>query len=389
VKIVSRLQDNRISAVNILIEMSLGEYADLVRTNLDKNEYQRKRVSSSQTVYSLLRADMLVGCVIPPVVLALNSDVNALAGESDLEVEQKIISGADNLVILDGLQRTHTILDLLEESADFVDDNGEVVRERKLRVEVYLGLNRLGILYRMLTLNTGQTPMSLRQQIEMLYMDYQDTSLGGGDVELLREAEGRNVSKLHQYNFKDVVEGFNSYLNRDASPIDRAGILENIRSLEKLSKENQDTEIFEEYVEVLDAFISRVYDLCGETQLPSGVIQDTTPFGKSVLLVFKKPQAMSGIGAALGKFIDREIIESLQTALEIIPQIRVEDPEDFLTAINDAMYWIKNYSSKIGTAQRSFFTFYFRELLNDDTDSYLDLTASATSALRKYQDQNA
>lgn len=40
--------------------------------------------------------------------------------------------------------------------------------ENKL-VEIYFKINRFGNLYRMLTLNTGQTPMSLRHQIEILY----------------------------------------------------------------------------------------------------------------------------------------------------------------------------------------------------------------------------
>jgi hypothetical protein len=38
----------------------------------------------------------------------------------------------------------------------------------------------------MLTLNTGQTPMSLRQQIEMLYFDYLDNA-GLPNVKFVRE----------------------------------------------------------------------------------------------------------------------------------------------------------------------------------------------------------
>ncbi|WP_269997960.1 hypothetical protein [Arthrobacter sp. B2a2-09] len=354
--------------------------------NLGKNEFQRRRVSSSKTVYSLLKDDMRRGCVIPPLVLALTEAGQGVTGLDDIELEALIINNASRLVILDGLQRTHTIIDLLQEVARVPDNGGEFPEEdTPVRVEIYLGLNRLGILYRMLTLNTGQTPMSLRQQIEMLYLDYQDLDPG---IQLVKEADNRMATKLHEYNFKDVVEGFNAYLNRDELPIDRAGLLENIRSLEKLSKENQDSDIFRKYVTTLDRFTSHAVSLAGEAQLSPEQLEDVSPFGRNTAQIFKKPQAMSGLGSALGKLIDRGVLESLDHATRVIPKIHLDDGEDFLLEINRSLTWLKNNTSKIGNAQRTFFTYYFREILNQDTDSYLDMRAAAESALRKYQDQN-
>ena len=80
----------------------------------------------------------------------------------------------------------------------------------KLRIELYLGINKFGILYRMLTLNTGQTPMSVRHQIEMLYQDYLTHDIEG--IKVLREVDENNNNELGTYNFKSVIEGFNSYL---------------------------------------------------------------------------------------------------------------------------------------------------------------------------------
>ena len=384
-KVISKLHDNRISAWNVLVEIDTGDYAELVKDNLRNNEFQRKRVSSSKTVYSLLKADLLTGCVIPPVVLALNSNV----GDSNLEnLEDLIVSHSDGLVILDGLQRTHTILDLLEELKKSGSDELEKVERAPLRVEVYIGLNRLGILYRMLTLNTGQTPMSLRQQIEMLYSDYIGADLDGA-VQLIRESDGKYATGLHDYVFKDVVEGFNAYLNRDELPFDRTGLLENIRSLEKLSKENSDSEIFKKYLAVLDTFMTRVVAECGEAELAPDWQEDkATPFGKNVTQVFKKAQAMSGLGAALGKLMDRDILSSLDESLGLVGRVSVENPDEFLVKINSSLDWLKNNTSKIGNAQRNFFTFFFRDLLNEESDGFLSLDDSAESALRKYQDQN-
>lgn len=385
-KIISKLRDNRINASNVLLEMGLAEYADLVKANLKNNEFQRKRVSSSKTVYSLLKSDLSTGCVIPPVVLALNSEVGH-HGSDGTPIDEKLIEdNSENIVILDGLQRTYTILDLLAELNDSPEERTRVA-DSKLRVEVYIGLNRLGILYRMLTLNTGQTPMSLRQQIEMLYSDYIGANVG--EIELVRESDGRYAKQENQYVFKDVVEGFNAYLNRDELPFDRSGLLENIRSLEKLSKLNQNTEIFEEYVGILDAFIRRANDQVGDTKLPDGWAEENaTPFGRTVSQVFKKAQAMSGLGAAIGKHIDRHVLSGLDQARERVQLVVSEAPEEFLSEINGSLDWLKNNTTKIGNAQRNYFTFFFRDLLNDESDTYLNLEESATSALRKYQDQN-
>lgn len=387
-KVASQLHDARINAKNVLLDITIAEYEVLVKGVLQNNEFQRKRVRSSKTVYSLLRSDLLIGCVIPPVVLALNSDVALTDFANDEEVADTISDNAESLVILDGLQRTHTIIDLLHDLRREGDETQvKKVEESKIRVEVYIGLNRLGILYRMLTLNTGQTPMSLRQQIEILYLDYIDTNVNG--VELIREAEGRTASKINQFNFKDVVEGFNAYLDRDELPIDKANILENINSLEKLSKENKSTELFEKYLEAISLLVATVADLCEGAELSADYLErNGSPFGKSVTQIFKRPQAMSGLGAALGKLIDFEVIDSVDEAILSIKKLEVDSADEFLEEMNNSLDWLKNNTTKIGNAQRTFFSFYFRDLLNRDSDSYADLLRASKTALRKYQSQN-
>lgn len=387
-KIASHLYDARIHASNVLVEMSISEYENLIKNVLRNNIFQRKRVRSSKTVYALLKHDLMRECVIPPVVLALTSGAEEYNKETEEDLILQIQKNSDHLVILDGLQRTHTILELLEELRSSNDEAGiRKLENAKLRVEIYIGLNRLGILYRMLTLNTGQTPMSLRQQIEILYLDYLGTSIEG--VELIREADGKAASKPNQYNFKDVIEGFNAYLDRDELPIDKADILENINSLEKLSKENQSSELFEKYLKALNLFTLKAVKLCGSAELKEEYLEkNSSPFGRGAIQIFKKPQAMSGFGAAVGKLIDFKIISDIDEVIEIIDEIEVEDAEEFLEEINNSLDWLKNNTSKIGNAQRTFFSFYFRDIFNKDTDSFKDLTEAAKSALRKYQSQN-
>ncbi|WP_200946318.1 hypothetical protein [Rhodanobacter sp. Root480] len=388
IKAVSVLKDLRINAYNVLFEVSIERYRELTRDVLRKNEFQRKRVRSSKTVYSLLRSDLQRQCVIPPIVLAVTTEIEGLAATDHAGFENLLTVNSDHLVILDGLQRTYTILDLLSDLENSNDD--AVLREvlgSKIRVEVYFGINRLGILYRMLTLNTGQTPMSLRQQIEILYLDYLGARPDG--VELIREADGRVAVGERQFNFKDVVEGFNSYLDRDELPIEKSDILENINSLEKLSKENQNTELFEKYVEALSYFVARVNGLAAGAELGEDYLEvNPSPFGRNMLQVFKKPQAFSGFGAAIGRLIDVEAVRSFDDVIIQIRDLEMDSPIEVLEEINNSLNWLKDNTKKIGNAQRSFFSYFFRDLFNSESDGYRDALACARSALRKYQGQN-
>lgn len=384
-KAVSCLKDSRIGAYNVLFEVTIGQYVELVSPVLRKNEFQRRRVSSSKTVYSLLRHDLKRECVIPPVVLALTAQEGSFGDGNLGQFESFLAEHKESLVILDGLQRTYTILDLVNDLKGRGDIEGlEEVLAFKLRMEIYFGINRLGILYRMLTLNTGQTPMSLRQQIEILYLDYLNIEIDG--VELIRETQAKSATGKGQYNFKDVVEGFNAYLERDELPIDKADILENINSLEKLSRENQSTELFERYVSAYSKFID-VVDSVGVELDEQYLEGNSSPFGRTPIQVFKKPQALSGYGAAIGKLIDFNLIADFDEVLVVVNKINPHD-SNFLEEVNDSLEWLKNNAKKIGNAQRSFFCFYFRELLNKEGDAFLDLSEASRVALRKYQAQN-
>lgn len=386
-KVVSDLYDGRINSTNLLIELTIDEYLNLARDILHKNEFQRRRVKASRTIYSLLRADLQRGCIIPPVVLALTSDLDNTRPDKE-HFDTYLEMHKQHLVILDGLQRTWSMLDLIDELEYQGDDESiSKLLAHKIRAEFYIGLNRIGILYRMLTLNTGQTPMSLRQQIEILYLDYADASIDG--IQLVREAEDRQITRVEQYRFSDVIEGFNSYLDRNESPIDRTDLLENIQSLEKLSKENSDTDLFRGYLRAWHAFMTSMLALCGETSVsPDFQQQFGDPFGKNVQQVFKKAQALSGFGAAIGKLKDFGLIQDFDSVVNAVQGININDAVLFMDRINRNMDWIKNNTKKIGSAQRSYFQYLFREILNRESDNYLKPEIAADAALRKYQTQN-
>lgn len=381
--------DSRINATNFLVQLTIKEYLAIADKALQNNEYQRRRVKSASTVYALLKEDILKGCLIPPIVLGLPT----VPGVKDLSldsIEKLLVENADHILILDGLQRTYTLIDLRAELLYRGDESTlERILQQPLRVEAYVGINRIGILYRMLTLNTGQTPMSLRQQIEMLYIDFARIPING--VTIIREADDDSPKNLGEYSFRSIIDGFNSYLERNELPFDRFDILENIKSLEKLSLENQDVNLFEEMTKCYDLFV-RTVDRLTESKVFSSEDLEISgqTFGKDARRIFIKSQAITGFGSAIGKLKDYEAISGFADVSKFIAGI--SSSTDASTAIEmllKTLEKIRLSSKKIGNSQRLYFHFFFRELFNPLGDSYLDLEKSVNNAFQKYQVQVA
>lgn len=374
------IQDQRISSTNYMLEFSLKEYYDLSKDILTNNEYQRRRVKSSSTVYSLLREDLKRGCLMPPIVLALATDT-AL---SEKELPVCIEKNKDRLIILDGLQRSFTIKGLIEDIIKSNDEDSKKCFDNILRAEIYVGINKLGILYRMLTLNTGQTPMTTRHQIEMIYSDYIETEVDG--VRLLRETDNVSPKTLGEYKFQDVIEGFTSFIQRDFLTLERTDILESIKSLEKLSIVGDSSRLFEDFVASYHSFVKKLHDTYPERILqPDEEAELSSLFGADVVAIFKKSQPLTGFGAAIGRLIDFECIESVGSLQRIIEDIKVNTIEDGLAEMLKYLSQVRDVAKKIGNDQRLYFNFFFKALFDRDLETYGDLEKAAKKAFQSYQ----
>ena len=378
-QIKSILEDKKVSAKSVLIELSIRDYLDLAKKIYRKNNFQRRRVRSSRTVYSLLKTDILQGCVIPPVVLAYTKP----SGTLEAGLNDAISNDSDHFVLLDGLQRSLTLMDIESETAG----NPEVQRnflDRLMRCEIYEGINKIGILYRMLTLNTGQTPMSVRHQIEIMYQDYLDVSIDG--ITLVREADARRARQPKFYNFRDVIEGLNSYLERSESPLDRGDILDNISSLESLAKENDRHDVFKDFLIAWNKLIQKIasFDLRYPNEEPiDGGEEAANPmvWGSTGIQLFKRAQAISGFGAAIGMLRDEDGTTSFST-LDIDHLIVGADSEEFMLQFNELMQTLNGRAKRIGNAQRLFFRQFFKMLFWAESGAYLDMTRALNEGFK-------
>lgn len=373
------IHDGRINSTNILVELSLIEYYELSHNILKNNEYQRKRVKGARSVYSLLKDDLQRGCLFPPIVLALSKNLDF--NRTD-DIAHQLNDSKSELVILDGLQRSYTIKDLIEENKD--SNPLPDFFNHKIRVEIYCGINKLGILYRMLTLNTGQTPMSTRHQIEMIYSDYLNNGIEG--IIFIKETDSRLPQSYGEFKFRDVIEGFTSFLERDYLTLERTEILDRIKSLEKLAHVDPNNELFEDFVKCYSILINKIITNVGDWD-SSSVAETITkaPYGRNIVSIFSKSQTLTGFGAAIGKLIDLKSFESSTELKELVQKNDIDCQEEDIDILIKSLDFVASNAKKIGNDQRMFFYHFFKALLDKESDNFLCFGNSVERAMRQYE----
>ena len=370
------INDSRIGCKNFLLEMSIKEYYSIAQNILKNNEYQRRRVKSSSTVYSLLKDDLRLGCIMPPIVLALTQEVN-----SGDDVREIIKLHKDQIIILDGLQRSYTIRDLVKEIGENLQEVDSL--SNPIRIELYSGINKFGILYRMLTYNTGQTQMSTRHQIEIIYSDYIGKEKDG--IRFIREIDDATPRKLGEYKFRDMVDGFTSYLERDYLSIERIDILNSIKSLQELTKEDPKAEIFDVFTNCYHGIILKLNELAGNWTPNKEELGLERVFASNVVSMFNKSQPLTGFGAAIGKLIDQKTYEKIDAIHDRIKDSNPTEVRAGLDLLIDKMDVVRNNAKKIGNDQRLFFFHFFRGLLDQEAESFMNVKFAVEYAYRQYE----
>lgn len=374
------IYDKKINSYDFMLDMTLAEYYDMCAEILKNNIYQRRRVKSSRSIYSTLREDLKIGCVMPPVVLALSIDV-----EKDADICDVITKNKTSLIILDGLQRSYTLIDVVDSlNADELSmADRESILSNRIRVELYTGINKIGVLYRMLTLNTGQTRMSTRHQIEIIYSDYIKTNNLG--VKLLTELDDVSPKNVGEYKFRDVVDGYTSYIDRDYLTLDRDDILDTVKSLETLTKDTQGAQTFEKFIVSYNKLIVSINKMALDWQ-GKELSNGKSPFAKNVVSLFNKSQTLTGFGAAIGKLIDLESVKTISSVVESIPTMEHVSICEGLDQMMLDLEVVKSNAKKIGNDQRMYFFFFFRAFLDKEReDCYFNMPGAVKYAMNQYR----
>ena len=371
------IHDSRIESDNYLFQITIGDYYDLMKTSLFENIYQRKRVQNSKSIYALLKSDITMGCVMPPIVLALDSNLNE---NKDILVQLK--EAEKKPIILDGLQRSLSICDLLQEEPE----NRDLIRSRPIRIELYTNLSRIWLLYRMLTLNTGQTQMSTRHQIEIIYSDYKDNCNVPG-VTLIPQVANDSPTELGEYNFRDIIDGFTSYVQMDYLRIDRLDILENVKDLKRLAGMNSDSDLFNSFLDAYNSMVLFLNQNISKNDLDSiidSIKFSKDPFGNTIAKMFNKSQTLTGFGAAIAKLRQLGDITDFSELKNLVQHIDIDSIYPGIYTILKDLDKIRQLAKKIGNDQRFYFYHLFRSLFSRDNEDH-SLEYAAQKAYGQYE----
>jgi hypothetical protein len=164
--------------------------------------------------YSRLEDDIIRGCVMPPITIAL-IDPSSSQGRVQTEIEEYISQNIGSAFVLDGIQRLNTLRRASIKNG--FDAN------RSIHVNFIISSSRDKLLYRMITLNNGQKPMSARHQIDVLADAFFD--FDGVDLKLVAEKGKGRVRAPESFKKADFIKGYVAYLSGSVN-VDNQKIIE-------------------------------------------------------------------------------------------------------------------------------------------------------------------
>ncbi len=163
-KHINLLRDRRINRLSESIITTIGEYMKWVYTCGEANKLTEQRpqlnTRSANMIRRRLVEDLKQGAIIPPIVIGLST-------EADLEyidghnVEKLINDCLSNGTVIDGMQRSAALREALSQCHG--------ISHNPIRIDFWIANGTTALIYRMLVLNTGQTPWDIKRQMEVIY----------------------------------------------------------------------------------------------------------------------------------------------------------------------------------------------------------------------------
>lgn len=184
------------------------------------NRLDIQRNLQNPSFYKRLKDDILNGCIMPPITIAIieKKEENSPTTLSDLKAY--VNRHVDSMFILDGIQRLNTLHNAfinpqLEKSLDL---------QRPLFINLLICKSMDNLLYRMITLNNGQKPMSANHQIEILLSNiYNFDELG---IKIITDKQKGVKGKNENYFEKSsIIKGYLAFITNSIS-IDNKKIID-------------------------------------------------------------------------------------------------------------------------------------------------------------------
>lgn len=238
-RIVDLALDERINGYCATAVCSYDWYLAATRGAEGNLSIQRSIIKDSKA-YQTLRADLKRGCILPPLVLAISGIVlpegltaSALSDDKQLSkfthklMDELTEPRPESTFIIDGLQRTNALRQTLEDLQEHTDKHTKFLAS-PLRVEIWLNIPFGAIAYRMLLLNAGQKPMSIKRQVEILSMKLKENLTEIPALEVLLSLNSQRRTHAGQFFLANLSQAFQAWLQGTPSLDVRNTVMEQL-----------------------------------------------------------------------------------------------------------------------------------------------------------------
>jgi hypothetical protein len=361
-------KDLRTKTTIVYGQADIQTYLDMIGSNFDDFTIQRKR--ENHRAYSRLKADITKGAQLPAITLALKPDtvgdyVKAIKAKDLKSIQSQLIK-KPQLHILDGLQRSYILKDIEAENFKFNP-------EQKLLLEFWFESNIKVLIYRIIVLNAGQKPMSMRHQVELLFETIvHKLKKDIPHLSILKEKEEDRRFKPREYQLARLVSAYHCYLLKTPEVTKESIVTQQLLEEDLFSiTEDQAEETFVQFEELLrqyckiDDSICRVYQSTPENR------EKGIPVG---LGWWGGENVMNSFFAAVADFSsDKERSARAKKALIKLEQLLSKSEEGAdplgLASLDRVLKAINPRKTNVGFATRKLLTGVFKEFLRDEGQS--------------------
>lgn len=273
IKILGEARDLRTNTPVIYAQMGIADYLELIGDNFNMFALQRRR--EKHKAYARMKKDIVKGALLPAITLAVKPEIVPgllpLRDAGDLAGLAAALGVIGSVNILDGLQRTYILKDLLTEGVQFND-------KQNVLLEFWLESNYKHLIYRIIVLNAGQKPMSMRHQIEVLFSIFKsklESEILG--LDLIDERSNARRTRPRKYALDRIVTSYHSFLTKSPE-VEKENVVAQQLVEESVLSESEDKlsaqfDEFKEFLTIyakLDDQVCFIYDGTAPEPVPTG-----------------------------------------------------------------------------------------------------------------------
>jgi len=367
--ILGKTKDLRTNTHVIYAQINIVDYLNLVGENFDDFEIQRKR--QAHKAYKRMREDIKQGALLPTITLAVKLECvdEILTCLDDEKRLKNYLSRSGQVNILDGLQRTFTLNDIKNEGFEFNP-------EQRLLLEFWLERDEKHLIYRLIVLNAGQKPMSMRHQVELLFSTIKEKlelEIDGLSITTERENSRRSMPK--KYSLDRLVSAYQCYLTKNAD-IKKDNIVANNMLESKMVDSDEEMldekfQNFKEYLRVYAELDRKFYENFTRVTLSDGCVAPASNHW------FAEENVMVAFFAAISDFsLDENRKARVDTALgKLLSQLENRERNSHeilgLRALTDILKGINTKRVNIGSETRKIMVSGFKEFFREEGEKSL------------------